>query len=507
MRSPLPRPPHHDPGPLALLALMLPVWVFGSSSCAGPGQERHFAPLYSELSIAGGDHEIEALAGSFLLRRDGQTGQIKYWALRPFLSDEVVSDTRRSGQILPPLGIYRRKPEEDVFQFLPLLRFARQYPVGAPSTWSLLAMPGIYWAKTNDGRVVRAWFPFGGVVEGFLSFDRAVFAAFPLYSRTERNGRISRNFLWPIFRYTNGTGGPSWRVWPLFGVNRFEGRYERWFFLWPIFNWQRNDQLLAHDEYSWLVWPLFGRRKQGAATSWTALWPLFGYSHNSENGFWAWDGPWPLVVFQEPGSSGQAARERVWPFYSRFDGDGLHSRYILWPFYNVRREEYARMTKDTSYFFPFWHAWDKRDRHEGTSHWRKLFPVYRSFHAEKGDEHMVAFPALSPFWRLKFIDEHYAWMWELYNERRVEDRLRERSWLGLWRREKDRDEDRRSLSMIWARRDYSMNGEPVSETSILLGLIRWRSSAASSGFLRPAFPGPGWPMERLPSSLPTEQQP
>ena len=74
----------------------------------------------------------------------------------------------------------------------------------------------------------------------------------------------------------------------------------------------------------------------------------------------------------------------------------------------------------------------------------------------------------------------------------------------LWRREKDRDEDRRSLSMVWARRDYSVAGAPVRETSLLLGLVRWRSGPNGFGFLQPAFPGPGWPLERVPSTLPVE---
>ena len=209
-------------------------------------------------------------------------------------------------------------------------------------------------------------------------------------------------------------------------------------------------------------------------------------------------------MFQQPGTSGQALRERVWPLYSRFEGDGLDSRYVLWPFYNVRQEEYPRVTKDTTYLFPFWHAWNKEDEELGRSEWRKLFPLWRSYRAEEPEEEFQAIPALNPFYRLDFIDEHYAWMWELYAERRVEDRVRQRSWLGLWRREKDRDEDRRSLSMAWARRDYTLGGEPVSETSLLLGLLRWRSGPDGFGFLPPAFPGPGWPLRRVPSSVDTE---
>lgn len=459
------------------------------------------APLFSELSIAGGDREIEALGGMVLVQRGVDSGEVHYSAIRPFFSDRKLEDNKRAAWILPPFGRYRRSDAEEVFQLLPIVRFARQYPVAQVSTWSLLAIPGIYWAKTGDGRIVRAWFPVGGILERFLSFDRAEFALFPLWARTERFQRVSHHVLWPIFCFTTGGGiAPSWRVWPLVGRDRHEGRYDRWFVLWPIFHWQKNDQLSANPEHTWMIWPLFGRRVQGPSKSWTALWPLFGYSHNEENGFWAWDGPWPLVVFQYPGESGQALRERVWPFYSRFEGDGLSSRWYGWPFVNVRHEVYPGVTKDTVNVFPFWHAWDKNDETLGKSRWRKLFPLTRSYQADHLDESMYAFPALNPFYRLEFIDEHYAWMWELYSSRRIADQVRERSWLGLYRREKDRDEDRRSLSLLWGRRDYTDGGERVRETSLLFGLVRWRSGGENAGLMMPAIPGPGWPLRRVPRS-------
>jgi hypothetical protein len=83
----------------------------------------------------------------------------------------------------------------------------------------------------------------------------------------------------------------------------------------------------------------------------------------------------------------------------------------------------------------------------------------------------------------------YLWEWEDDPAFR-----RERSFLGLYRRESGRGEERRSLSGLWARRRYEVEGHTVRETSLLFGLLRWRSSD-EDGFsmLAPAFPGPGWP--------------
>jgi len=479
------------------------------AGCAGFDQERHLAPLFSELSTAGGDVEVEAFGGAIVSRRSLEDGKKHYWALRPLISRRTVTSEETFWWFLPPLGSYRERPEERVLQLLPVMRFARQYPPDEPFTWSLITIPGIYWAKTNDNRIVRAWFPFGGVVEHFLSVDRAWFVLFPLYTQIERHGRTTRHFLWPFFTVASGAGGGAWRVWPLVGVNRWNGRYERWFALWPFLHWQHNDLSRASEgqEHAWMVWPLVGRRTRGASSSWTALWPFFGLTRNPDKGFWAWDGPWPLVVLQEPGESGQAERWRFWPFYSYYRGDGLISRWILWPFFNRRLERYPDATKETTYLFPFWHSWDRSDRGRGTSRWRKLFPLFRSFRGEEHDERFLAFPALNPLWRLQFVDEHFAWMWELYSTHGRDGTVRERSWLGLWRREQDELEDRRSLVGLWARRDYHAGAERVHETSLLFGLLRWRTTAAGRSLLPAAFPGPGWPLRRAARTLPGAPEP
>ncbi len=78
---------------------------------------------------------------------------------------------------------------------------------------------------------------------------------------------------------------------------------------------------------------------------------------------------------------------------------------------------------------------------------------------------------------------------------------RERSFLGLWRRERGRGEDRRSIAGLWAHRSYSDAGGTIRETSLLFGLVRWRvTEAGGFDMLAPAFPGPGWPRPAVPSS-------
>ena len=71
---------------------------------------------------------------------------------------------------------------------------------------------------------------------------------------------------------------------------------------------------------------------------------------------------------------------------------------------------------------------------------------------------------------------------------------------GLYRREKGRGEDRRSIAGLWAKRRYREDGRTVRETSLLFGLLRWRvTSGEGFDMLPPALPGPGWPEQEEPS--------
>lgn len=494
-----------------------------AAGCAGARAEWNLAPLASRHSAAGGDAEVEALGGLVLTRRDAYSGERNYWAVRPLVSNRYEPDGDRLTYFLRPFGFAKDDAAErtSIAQLVPIARYAERELDSGFVEWSLLVLPGIYWASKEDGRVQRAFFPFGGVVERFFGFDRIRFALFPLWIRTERHGRTTDHFPFPFLSYSRGSGGTAWRVWPLVGKNSWEGRYLRRFFLWPFFHVQRNDLQRPPEEQqrAWFVWPLIGRATRGSAHVTTVLWPFFGYTSDPETGFWALDAPWPLVVFQG-GDPERGKRARVWPFYSRYEGDGLTIEWFPWPFLSRRHEVYEDGETRGFAFYPFWRSSDRtytatpalssesvpgavtEDPAQfrlGVQRWRKLWPLFRSRTGPNGGR--TAIVDLNPFQELDFLDEHYAWLWELYSRTTTVSTLRTRSWLGLWRRERDADEDRRALAFLWGARDYSRAGREVHERSWLLGLVRYRVTEGQGWrMLRPAFPGPGWPLQRVPRS-------
>jgi len=466
------------------------------AGCATDGSEVNLAPFWSQHSMAGGGVEVESVGGVFRTRTPTRGAAFSQVALRP-LAIRDRNDQEVLDHFLTPFGYATYRPDETVWQLLPITRYDARRAEDGSEDWTLLTLPGIYWSKRADGRTLRAWFPFAGVMETFLSYDRLEWVLFPIWMRTERAGRVTQHILWPIFSFTDGAGGPSWRVWPLVGNSIYEGKYERWFLLWPFFLWQRNNLQLppAAHETKWMVFPFYGRTTAGDYEATTVLWPFFGWSSNPSTGYWAVDAPWPIVrVMRDPKSDQE--RTRAWPFWSNYEGDGLESTWWGWPFLNDRREVYNDAEREATNLVPFVQHWTRRDEDGNVESYGKFWPLFQ-VERRNDDEFRTAFPALNPLWRTPDIDEMYAWIWELYTKEVRRDVIRERTWLGLYRREKDDLEDRRALSGLWATRAGELPDDDWRETSILFGLVRWRSGPGGSlRMLIPAVPGPGWPLER-----------
>ncbi len=235
-----------------------------NTACTSTRKDVALAPLWTHIRTAGGGREVEALAGIVRTRHRTIEGPLREWALRPFVKESIEENGDRDAGFLVPLGKRRVHAFDSMWRLLPIVRFERSIdPEGHPK-WSLITLPLTYWAEDNTARVTRAVFPFGGVLEKFVTFDRIEFALFPLYLRTVRDGQNSISFLWPIFNWTYGPHGTSYRLWPIFGRLRHAGRYDKKFFLWPFFQWSVDHLNTPTPERSWMLWPLVGHKVRGS---------------------------------------------------------------------------------------------------------------------------------------------------------------------------------------------------------------------------------------------------
>jgi len=485
------------------------------AACAGPGTEQHLAPLYTHVSTPGGGEEYEALAGSVVARRARLGAPLDMWGVRPFFLHwpryrNDLGEQHSRTQFLYPFGRVVRGDGEFSWWVLPLFDYRREdLPEGRK--WTFFSLPGIYLTRLPDGRNANVFWPLFGFAEEVLYFDEFEFYAWPLYLRTVKEGITEYHFPFPFLSFRTGPDAGGWRAWPLVGHMWLEDSYDRWFALWPVFNYGKENLKASPAQHrtDWTVFPLYGRTTQGSYTSQTFLWPFFGYAEDPATGHWAWDGPWPFVRFRRPGDrqltlapdkQGNVTRSRVWPFYSSYEGDGLSSYWYLWPLMNERHEEYFDSERHAFQFVPFWTGWKKRTDDGHTHSYRKLWPLYS--YERRDSLRRYRFPDLSFFWYWPEFDEHYSWLYELYGTTVGPDTVHERALFGIWRREHDADEERTYLSGLWSRRAYSLEGLEVTEHSLLFGLLRWRNHDADGlSLLSPALPGPGWPVERVPSSL------
>ncbi|MEW6072420.1 MAG: hypothetical protein AB1726_07460 [Planctomycetota bacterium] len=464
--------------------------------CAAPGADVHLAPLYTRIRTADGGVEVEALGGLVQRRRDAASGRFESATLGPLWSLDVAADRTWSSHFLVPLGYTSRRGGQGTSFLLPVYWWRETEREDGSSEWGLIALPGVLVRSNERQGTEVAWFPVAGSLSNFLTYDHIGFFLWPLYVQSRRGERVSRHFLFPILGWTQGGGEASLRLFPLFGRTRLEGRYRRSFYLWPILHFQRNYLGGGGEEPErvWWVFPLAGRKERGTYRATTVLWPFFGYARDPRSGFWALDAPWPFVRLQR--GPGDVTRTRFWPFYGHMRGDGLESTTFLWPIGHVRHERGAAADRDSVYVVPLWQSWDRRDLETGEeSAWRKLFPLFQ--YERRGEWERGSFPTLDPFGKNALVDRHFSWLWKLYEWEEKGEMRRERSLLGLWRREKDAGEDRASLALLWSRRRYAEGDRRVRETSLLLGLLRWRvTEGGGFDMLRPAFPGPGWPGDR-----------
>ncbi len=477
---------------------LAPVWIalaaLALGSCAALDSDLHLAPLYTRVATADGGTLVEIGGGLYRQHRRDEGDFLEWRTLAPLYGIERQRDGSYVAEHPFLLGRTRVQDDGQGFSYIvPLyVSWFRPQPDGSPRRF-VLTLPGFLWQQRGE-EVHGGWFPFYGRFVDVLTFDDLRFVLWPFYVRADRGGRVSHHILWPFFGWTTGGDESSGHVFPLYGRARREDRYDRTYVLWPFFHWQRNNLGGGGEEpeKAWWFYPFFGWKERGTYRAWTAFWPLFGYAHDPRSGFWALDFPFFLVRIQR-GPEETTSRTRFWPFYSHLETEQLEATNYLWPFVHLRHENDALIERDSVTVFPFWQSWDARSKATGeTSRWRKAWPFLR--YERRGDWRAGALLDLDPFWRNDIWPRHVTGVFRLWEWEEEPAFRRERAFLGLYRRERGRGEDRRSLTGLWARRTYAEGERSVRETSLLFGLLRWRVTEGQ-GFdmLRPAFPGPGWP--------------
>ncbi len=513
------------------LALAL---CFGAlPACAIPPSDVHLAPLYSHHRLAAGGYSHEALGGIFEVRREdhartalgptggfgpGTEGLPAYEvAVRPLFR------TRRQGaatetDVLWPLGHFLTDDEETSSRFFPVFWWKRHPNEDGVEEidWAVLP-PFFLGGSGTPENSYFSFFPFYGTLRDFFTYDEIHYVLFPLYGSTRKQPGDRRAWavLFPITGWGRGDDGASWwRFWPFYGTSSYEGHYDRTFVLWPFWHTEENQLNSANPSRERLLWPLYGQIDQGALHARSVLWPFFGWEWNVETGYSAWDGPWPLVRFVRNGSGRPYEHTRVLPLYSSYRGTEIDSTVYLWPIIWLRDETSADSEKSSIYVVPFFVRSRALHRRfdpvtaSATEHRAStdlIWPLYQGTLEPDGhgrDE--VLWPL--PYPKLHGFRENWFPFFSLFSREVAPDgAVSTRFFLDLFRSEVNDRETRWSVPILGGRRSTS---DGRVEWSLLLGLLRWESSADGTRLLLPAIPGPGFaPLAPVEESMPLETVP
>ncbi|MBA2848392.1 hypothetical protein G4V39_03800 [Thermosulfuriphilus ammonigenes] len=431
-----------------LLGLLAFLFLFPRFLWAGGLERINLSPFYfHQKNPETGVEETEILGPFWYSFR---TREASGWALRPLASFWRLPQ-RKEFQFLYPLGRYWKSPDRHRFVLIPL--FATDLDLeGEENPPRHRSYFPIFWGQDAKGRSYWGVFPFYGRMYSRAGKDEILFILWPLYTRSVDEGNITTTWLWPFFGKTEGPTEKGRRLWPLYGYYAREGEYEKSFFLWPFFFFERTDLYEKVPSERQMFFPFYIRERTANTRTTILLWPFFNRYQDLSTGYRQWDIPWPFFQYAE---GPERSSRRLWPLIGRTETEESSSYFFLWPLYTyyfVEDETGGKEIRRFLLFSRFHRQWDDYGHFVRTSN--RLWPLFRYERQASGLEYLY-FPALFPF-----DDEGF-----------------ERNWGPFFR----------LFEWIKDPRGYS-------RTKILWGIIRYES-------------GPGWSLSELSFLLRLEKRP
>jgi hypothetical protein len=375
---------HRDLKRLALTGLLVLAPLHGA--------EDNVWPLYVRQEQPTG--VAEQAIGPLIFAQSGPDD--RRFGLRPVYSKSVAPGLEET-TLLYPFFVWREQPDYRTFSFFQLINRRVDETGAGPADHRFDVWP--FWFSRDAGDPAtsyRALFPFAGTIKNRFGRDQITFAAFPLYARTEKAGRVVTHAPWPIVRAHNGDGHEGFEVWPLYGRVARAGDYTRQFWLWPLgYHSARNLSTPQPDVKLGLL-PFYARDTGPGYINENYAWPFFGYSDRTEpyryhETRWLW----PFLVQGE----GEERRVNRWaPFYTHSVIKGTDKTWLLWPLLRHQAWQADGLAQEKTqllYFF-YWSLEQRSpDRPTAPSAYRRhLWPLLSTWDNGAGHRQVQA---LSPF--------------------------------------------------------------------------------------------------------------
>jgi hypothetical protein len=475
--------------PLLCLAL-------AAAGCISAGRDIDFNPLYRSYALdRNGSVETDS-AIPFLYSRE--SADYWEWGFRPLWSyrhDE--SRARKEFDFLIFLGRYLADEHGSRFRIWPLYWYEKYYhEEGEDVDW--IFFPLLWGGHSHDGENYFAFFPLGGRIRHFMSFDTFDFFLWPLYMRSKKSvseESITTSIL-ILFSWTKGgVRDHSFQALPFYMRRLWEGKYRKYSILWPFFHYQENQLDTKHPATLYAFWPLITHEgsdihyRLGLIGPLLFLGPLIqaasetpeewnGEPNVEGRSYYLYDVPWPLVRIEK---NREFERFRIFPLYSHFEQEGFDSKAFLIPIIWRRKEWNDRFARKDFLIVPLFHHIRKEyteayglEKYGSPTASDAYLQVWPLFHRSRKADGSLEFSFLSilPLRTKRIIEAFERALWPFYNiyryQRKPWGASRHTALFGLFSTYSDAYESRVSLPLIYNGHSSSLEGW---EHNFILNLI------------------------------------
>jgi len=465
------------PGPVANLPYM-PEAPAGSEELIAEVEAATAWPFFQRIRLGSDFERVDLLWPFITLTRRGDE---RTFTLRP-LFYSTASSEGRTAEFLWPLGFFTQSQARTKFRFFPFLYYNRREGddrLGHYRDVDLSIFPVIFAGRDTREGGYFAVFPLGGMIKGVFGKKWMRFLLFPLWLDTETRDYHAWHFPYPVMGVWKGPKQAGWRVWPLAGVDRKQGKFERRFFLWPLFHWWHVGLDTKYPTKVFFFFPFWGHLRNDNTDHVTVLWPLFSRRTQKDRHLLEVHAPWPFFGCTK--ADGLLAL-KLWPLWGERRSNNVRHKFVLWPLYRRKVDRAASLRLATKHVGLLYWSVD-RDWVEVVENGRiRRYPPPRAdFEAWMHDPREFAAERLKLELALKKkVDSGEAVyrrttvrrLWPLAHTRTWADGSREFKILSPLPLAEGRHPGQDLYAPFWSLYNYSRSADGTKRESALLGLYR-----------------------------------
>lgn len=468
---------------IALLAIL----SFGAG-CASSPLDLDFNPFYQSQPHAGdGSHDSRSVIPFYF---SSESEQSSTWGVRPLFSirhnDRQFID---ECLFLPPLGRYTTDGNRTKFHIWPFYWYTKTLHSGEGEDVDWMFLILLFGGRSHDGEDYFAFFPFGGHICHFLTFQTFDFVLWPLYQRTvsaTQDPSTSHCFLF-LYGWTDGgRRDGSFMFLPFYMHRTWEGKYDKYSVLFPFFHYQENRLDTRNPSTLYSFWPLFTHESSDILSRWGFIGPVFflgpliqicsetpemweGEPNEEGHSWYLYDVPWPLVRIEK---TKDHEYFRILPFYSNYVRDDFESTAWLIPFFWHRKAMLEAYEKEDFFFVPFFQSTTVTYADEaGMDSYLQVWPLFHNTDCENGtrDLSILSLIPMRNEYYVGGIEDLFAPFWNIYRYQRTPSGAEKHSaLLGLINAYNAPDETRFSFPLLYS---YHRTHDIQWRHDFLLGLF------------------------------------